>query len=92
MVHGDLYAHNILWRPGEALLGDFGAAALLPEALAPAVQRTELRAFGCLLEELVAHADAAEPLADLAALRDACLKADPAARPTMAQVHARLAH
>ena len=91
MVHGDLYAHNILWRPGEALLGDFGAAALLPEALAPAAQRTELRAFGCLLEELVAHADAADPLADLAALRDACLQADPAARPTMAQVHARLA-
>lgn len=91
MVHGDLYAHNILWRPGEALLGDFGAAALLPGALALAAQRTELRAFGCLLEELVAHADAADPLADLAALRDACLQADPAARPTMAQVHARLA-
>lgn len=90
MVHGDLYAHNILWRPGEALLGDFGAAALLPEALAPTVQRTELRAFGCLLEELVAHSDAPHALDDLAALRDACLADDPAARPTMAQVHARL--
>jgi len=36
LVHGDLYAHNILWRPAgedgaQALLGDFGAAALLPE-------------------------------------------------------------
>lgn len=91
MVHGDLYAHNILWRPGEALLGDFGAAALLPEAMAPAVQRTESRAFGCLLEELLAHADVPEALADLAALRDTCLANDPAARPTMAQVRARLA-
>ncbi|MDQ8018273.1 MAG: leucine-rich repeat-containing protein kinase family protein [Bordetella sp.] len=94
MVHGDLYAHNILWRAGEALLGDFGAAALLPEALALAVQRTESRAFGCLLEELLAHAevpDGRADLTDLAALRDACLADDPAARPTMAQVHARLA-
>lgn len=94
MVHGDLYAHNILWRPGEALLGDFGAAALLPQALAPTVQRTESRAFGCLLEELLAHAelpDGRADLTDLAALRDACLAGDPAARPTMVQVHARLA-
>ncbi|MDI3384224.1 leucine-rich repeat-containing protein kinase family protein [Xenophilus aerolatus] len=91
MVHGDLYGHNILWRPGEALLSDFGAAALLPEAMASAVQRTELRAFGCLLEELLAHADAPDALADLVAVRDACLADDPAARPTMAQVHARLA-
>lgn len=94
MVHGDLYAHNILWRAGEALLGDFGAAALLPEALAPAVQRTESRAFGFLLEELLAHAevpDGRADLTDLAALRDACLAGDPAARPTMAQVHANLA-
>ncbi|MDQ7973809.1 MAG: leucine-rich repeat-containing protein kinase family protein [Rhodocyclaceae bacterium] len=94
MVHGDLYAHNILWRAGEALLGDFGAAALLPEALALAVQRTESRAFGCLLEELLAHAevpDGRADLTDLAALRDACLAGDPAARPTMAQVHANLA-
>jgi len=97
MVHGDLYAHNILWRPGtdgapaKALLGDFGAAALLPDAATAAiVQRTEVRAFGCLLEELIAHSDATDELAPLATLRDACLQDDPAARPTMARVLAAL--
>ncbi|MEO7105457.1 MAG: leucine-rich repeat-containing protein kinase family protein, partial [Rhodoferax sp.] len=32
VMHGDLYAHNILWDPanGQALLSDFGAGTLLP--------------------------------------------------------------
>ena len=56
ILHGDLYAHNILWDgEGHGLLGDFGAASFLPpdepdQALA--LQRIEARAFGLLLEEL----------------------------------------
>ena len=55
VVHGDLYAHNILWNPerGGAMLSDFGAATLLPiglPALRRALQLLEVRAFGCLLE------------------------------------------
>lgn len=35
-MHGDLYAHNILWNPvgGKALLSDFGAATLAAVAQA----------------------------------------------------------
>jgi hypothetical protein len=57
ILHGDLYGHNILHcGRGRALLGDFGAASFFApdEAQAPALQRVEVRAFGCLLEELIA--------------------------------------
>ena len=56
IMHGDLYAHNILHDGGgRALLGDFGAASfhdIDDRALALALERIEVRAFGCLLEEL----------------------------------------
>jgi serine/threonine protein kinase len=95
VLHGDLYAHNILWNPdtGDALLSDFGAATLLPLGRADvchALQALEVRAFGCLLEELLAHtepvAGQAVALEGIAALASACLHATPAARPTMAEV------
>ena len=55
ILHGDFYAHNILWDSRhDALLGDFGAASFFApgSAQALALQRIEARAFGCLLEEL----------------------------------------
>lgn len=58
ILHGDLYAHNMLWNQnGDVLLGDFGAASFMPEA-ATSLQRIEVRAFGCLLEELLTRCDA----------------------------------
>lgn len=57
ILHGDLYAHNILHDgQGNALLGDFGAASFYEVKQAEralALQRIEVRAFGCLLEELL---------------------------------------
>jgi hypothetical protein len=57
IVHGDLYAHNILWNEsGDSLLCDFGAASFIPNNdvnLASALQRIEVRAFACLLEEVL---------------------------------------
>ena len=95
VAHNDLYAHNILWHPqGDALLGDFGAAALLgglDDAQADAVQRLEVRAFGCLLEELLARSDAPVPSTDaLQALVDACLQSDVPSRPDFATISATL--
>ncbi len=65
VMHGDFYAHNILWTPdsGEAMLSDLGGATLLPDdqpALRRALLALDVRAFGCLLEELVAHAQSAD--------------------------------
>jgi hypothetical protein len=95
LMHGDLYAHNILWNPasGDALLSDFGAATVLPTddtALAHAFQSLEVRAFGCLLEELVRHAlpdDLDDPaLTGLVSLASDCLDPIAEQRPTLADV------
>ena len=57
ITHGDLYGHNILINENaHCLLGDFGAATSyqhLSEAMCFAIERLEVRAFGCLLEELL---------------------------------------
>lgn len=96
VMHGDLYAHNILWDPanGQALLSDFGGATLLPldqPDVSRALLALEVRAFGCLLEELVAHAEPgadtdASALDSVRVLAQSCLDAKPAARPSMAEV------
>lgn len=99
ILHGDLYAHNILHcGQGRVLLGDFGAASCVPphdRQAAEALQRIEVRAFGCLLEELLAacsEADRARPaLQPLAALQARCLADSPGSRPLFAEVVQALA-
>ena len=57
LTHGDLYAHNtLIGADGHAVLGDFGAAAFYDQsdrAVAQALEQIEVRAFGCLFEELL---------------------------------------
>jgi len=90
ILHGDLYAHNILWDEAEhALLGDFGAASFFaPDsgANANALQRIEARAFGCLLEELVERCDRTATVEALAALAGRCLQPAPSARPAFDEI------
>ncbi|HRH75133.1 MAG TPA: leucine-rich repeat-containing protein kinase family protein, partial [Zoogloea sp.] len=95
--HGDLYAHNILHcGEGRAVLGDFGAASFHPPGdpgAAEALQRIEVRAFGCLLEELVERsADKPDggPRTALASLQVRCVDPDPGARPLFAELEQAL--
>lgn len=93
IIHGDLYGHNILHdRHGHAYLGDFGAASFFdPEsAQAASLQRIEVRAFGCLLEELIERCDGAQTLHTLHRLRDACLSDLPASRPSWGEIEQAL--
>ncbi len=94
ILHGDLYGHNILYDGrGGALLGDFGAASFYAPGspLGAALERLEVRAFGCLLEELVAHGNMPASLREaLSALMHDCLAEVPAGRPDFVSVHARL--
>jgi len=95
-MHGDLYAHNIL-HDGRArvLLGDFGAASFYstdnPER-SVALERLEVRAFGCLLDELIerleasARSDHGHVRDELAVLRDSCLSEDVQSRPLFEQI------
>ncbi|MGL5200429.1 MAG: leucine-rich repeat-containing protein kinase family protein [Aeromonas veronii] len=100
IMHGDLYGHNILFArgsdaPARALLGDFGAASLYDRSdreRALGLERLEVRAFGCLLEELLAHCDTQDsPLDGLHQLKAACLSELPAARPDFAYIERQLA-
>lgn len=60
VLHGDLYAHNILWQPdtGDAKLSDLGAATLthgLPADQVAQLQAMEWRAFAHLESEVLAR-------------------------------------
>lgn len=63
VVHGDLYAHNIVWEPstGHAILGDLGAGVLTGDLSATevaALHTMEWRAFAHLEAEIHARTSA----------------------------------
>jgi hypothetical protein len=95
ILHGDLYAHNILHNSeGHGLLGDFGAASFLPiqdHDTSHALQRIEMRAFGILLSELLAlctnsDGDEVATKTKFIELQQRCTQADVSARPLFADV------
>ncbi|RDC54705.1 protein kinase [Pedobacter chinensis] len=57
IIHGDLYAHNILINnAGKALFGDFGAASFYDRENATQsfyIERIEVKAYGYLLDDLL---------------------------------------
>lgn len=92
ILHGDLYAHNILTNAsGDSCLSDFGAAGFFDVTevhLSTALARIEVRAFGCLLEDLLdrcpppdiaIHNDRWQTLKQM---QQACLSSRPSDRPT----------
>jgi serine/threonine protein kinase len=94
--HGDFYAHNVLYHPeGGCYLGDFGAASFYPpqdSGVANPVEALEVRAFGCLLGELL---ERCEPemdvrLSELKALQLRCMAPEAASRPRFAELVAAL--
>ena len=86
IMHGDFYAHNILHDgKGNCLLGDFGAASFLPDdtVLAAKMEQIEIRAFGCLLEELInQYASNFPDSHPLRILQQQCMDNVPDERPT----------
>lgn len=94
MLHGDLYAHNILHDgQGAALLGDFGAASFAGGGHeADALERIEVRAFGILLEEWLDRCGAADAAAlhPWRALQQRCQQETVALRPAFSEIAAAL--
>ena len=97
ILHGDFYAHNVLYRPeGGCLLGDFGAASFYPPQPSGGsnlFEALEVRAFGCLLGELLERCDS-EPdgrLAALEGLQMRCMGPVAVSRPRFAELVAELA-
>ena len=81
LLHGDLYAHNILWDGdvGEVVLSDFGAASFMPAGSRSEFESFDVLAFGLLLGELLDRSEGAPSAAT--DLHRACTTPDASARP-----------
>ena len=102
LTHGDLYAHNtLIGADGHAVLGDFGAAAFYDQSdlvVAQALEQIEVRAFGCLFEELLERVDRGSGLTDqqraalqaAIALCDQCFLPQVLQRPLFAEIEESL--
>jgi hypothetical protein len=94
--HGDLYAHNIMFdKDGNNLLGDFGAATFydVNSDVAEALQKIEVRAFGCLLDDMLMNTNEDKLLPNiklLEQLRDNCMQYDILKRPSFEEILASL--
>lgn len=94
--HGDLYAHNIMFdKDGNNLLGDFGAATFydVNSDIAEGLQKIEVRAFGCLLDDMLLNTTEDKLLPNiklLEHLRDKCLQNDILKRPSFEEILASL--
>lgn len=95
--HGDVYAHNIMVnRQMQLLFGDFGAASNLGNlstAARLAIQAIEVRALGCLIEDLLAYVDTQicpETCAKLSAIKTQCMLEDAYQRPSFIEIKHQL--
>ncbi|MDC0610945.1 leucine-rich repeat-containing serine/threonine-protein kinase [Vibrio sp.] len=92
IIHGDLYAHNILITPsGDTFLSDYGAASFLNLAdqdQSSNLRRLEVRAFGYLLKELLERCYDIEEHTHhrLEALALTCLDPSKSNRPEMDEI------
>lgn len=90
IIHGDLYAHNILIDRinQKSLLSDFGAAKRYDIHAIEAIllQKIEVKAFGFLLEDLIHLCPEKSDLSFLMALKDACLKENITQRPLFEEI------
>ena len=87
--HGDIYAHNIMVDDkANMLFGDFGAASnfnTLPEQQRIAMQAVEVRAFGCLIDDLLPLCDSSENIIHykkLLEIKNNCMQETTFNRPT----------
>ncbi len=95
IMHGDLYGHNILYsKEGRALIGDYGAASFYQtkdRTIADKLECLEVRAFGCLLEELTGRCHVVSPelrkvICRLNDLTAACLSEEHSLRPDFDEI------
>jgi hypothetical protein len=92
IMHGDLYAHNILTNYQHFLLGDLGAASRyggIPEVQKADFERVDVLAYGYLLEELLlraTHETQKQSLLHLINLKDRCISPLSSHRPLFSEI------
>jgi hypothetical protein len=93
IMHGDFYAHNILIDDkANSLLSDFGAATIYPVELKNQLERLDVRAFGCLLDDLLTrvNTDNVNDRVYLNLIKDDCFQDDILSRPDFESILTRL--
>lgn len=88
LMHGDLYAHNILIDDEHSCyLGDFGAASFYDKNNSD-FEKLEVRAFGCLLEDLLSLCSEKDTLEykKMDELREKCMDVNVEARPLFNEI------
>ncbi|MEY3451146.1 MAG: hypothetical protein RL711_972, partial [Bacteroidota bacterium] len=93
IMHGDVYAHNVLINElAQPLFGDFGGAMLyeVNSAIGAQLERIEVRAFACLLDDLLQQNetlnDDEKKRKKLSQLRDICWKEKVEERPNFKEI------
>jgi serine/threonine protein kinase len=96
--HGDIYAHNtMIDEQANMLLGDFGAASdlsILSKSQRSAMQAIEIRAFGCLLDDLLPLCNDSKntnQYNNLADITITCMQTDTLERPSFSVITKQLA-
>ena len=95
IMHGDLYAHNTLIDDqANTVFGDFGAATVynILDKNANYFERIDVRAFGCLIEDLLnQNHQPINPLKQsLLNLKESCLIPDILGRPNFKEIYLKL--
>lgn len=97
IMHGDLYAHNIMIdNDANTLLGDFGAATMYDSSLRENSlnEKLDVRAYGCLLDDLIEHLDSNEientVVESFKELRSDCFNEDVSSRPSFKEILKRI--
>ena len=94
IMHGDLYAHNILVnKKSEPLLSDFGAATIynVDSIYSDLFEKLDVRAFGCLVEDLLNLTnnknEILELVIELEKTKEACFNSIPEQRPRFKDIY-----
>ena len=88
LMHGDLYAHNILVNDNHnCYLGDFGAASFY-EKEDNRYEKIEVRAFGCLLDDMLSRCiiDNKKLYVKLDKIKEICMQNSVSSRPLFKEI------
>ena len=99
IMHGDFYAHNIMIdENANSILGDFGGASYYKkenEHISKGLESLEVRAFGCLIEELISLSKKNNNvnnhiIEQLKQLQILCMDKKPKERPSLKKILGKL--
>lgn len=91
LMHGDIYAHNILTNDfGKSYLGDLGAASFYNSRNAK-YEKIDVRGFGYLIDDLINLSEKDESiLQKIKEIKDQCLFTEIDSRPRFIEINAQL--